>query len=224
MRVGFFVWIDHDHIRSLSVAFNTVILYLCALLQRWLKDCLIWIQSDVFADNYFCHVHLLQTVWKFKGIVIRVGAIIGKVNGFPPHTNLAVINVEAFFTLVNNFRLSLSCSMEQVFNYNWALIFKANIFFFMFEDSPKFVILYSHNFIDNCIRHWSFEFINNHLNFLSLTNINYFAEFLLIIKLLNNIIPCFRKLVRLNFIENLYYLLFDLLIFETSDLDFSKYV
>jgi hypothetical protein len=140
------------------MTFNTVILDISARLHGRLTECVIFVHFDILAYEHRCQEHLLRTVCKLRGVSIRVGTIISKVDSFSPQALIAIINVEAFLALVNNFRWSITSSMEQFFNDNRALIFEMYVLHFMLEDAPELVILNSFNLFNSSIWHCCHKF------------------------------------------------------------------
>ena len=116
-----------------------------------------------------------------------------------PHANFAISHVEAFFTLIDQVWLSLTCTVIHLCN-NIILCLFINfrdLINFVLEYSPKFFILNSLNFYYLKLRHCQLEIRDNSFPFIwaflnIFQNILFFTN-----KKINSFIPYFWEIVSL---------------------------
>ncbi len=146
LRIGLFIWINHNYVAVLGVTFHTVVPNFWTFNKRGFFQCSIRLFNNSIADNHACHKHLFFSIGKYWSIIIRVRTFECEIACLSPHSIVCKYNIEAFFAFINSLWRSLSSSMIQFAHICNTFILHRNIFNLIFEYFPQLTILNSLNF------------------------------------------------------------------------------
>ena len=179
------------------------------------------LHNNGVANNHVSHEHLFFSVaiGNYWSETIWVQAVESEIVCLPPHANVWVVQIEAFFAQIDGFWRSLPSAVIQILHISLSIILHLNVFNLIFEYFPQLAILDSLNFINFGSWHCRFEPHFDIFPFLwTLWEIENLAVFLTLDKT-QNIVPMRGEVILLDFLDNFCELQLDLFILETNYLD-----
>ena len=93
------------------------------------------LSSLIGADEHICHEHLPASC-PSVAVVMRVGAVDGKVDGLAPHATAAETHVEPFLSSVDKARVCVACAMVEDLNLGVLTVLNPQLLSLVLEDFP----------------------------------------------------------------------------------------